>query len=778
MPLRITQKIALATWSGALVVIVIALIGAYGSRRLLSDASLVEHTETVQSELRSVAQHVDAATADVRGFLLVGDSSYVARHADDVAKAEAAYQRLSDFTSDNPDQRTRLARLRQLLTDREAALRETFALGFQPGANRTAVSGRLAIGERLSLSIDSVLAAADSAEAGLLALRERRAAASGQLLEVTAGTLVAVALILAFILARSITRDVENRAEIEEKLRASEAKFSGILDIAVDAVISIDDQHRIVHFNRGAQAIFGYERAEIIGKPLALLLPQRHREPHAAHVRAFAASPEASRRMGERSEIHGRRKNGEEFPAEASISKLATPQGWLFTAVLRDVTERKRQELHDHAISTAATRLAQSLDFDATLATAAELPVPLLGAWSFLDIVESGEDGRSGLRRIVPRHADADVDRALREWESYPFHWDVPEAVIDVLRTGKLQRHPVVTEDWLEAHLENSRQLETARRLGMHSLMLVPLTRGEHVIGAWTIGSSADHQFDEPDEALAVALAERASLAIENARLFRNAVRATTARDRVLSVVSHDLRNPLSAVSMLARRLVDGESNESEQRSIGGDILTSVEWMYRLMQDLLDVASIEAGRLSVELEAMAVYQAAETAVDMFAARAASAGVTLSSEVAATLPWAVADTSRIVQVLANLVSNALSFTEASGHVTIGATSDNQWVTVWVRDSGAGIREKDLPHVFDRFWHARRGKEARGHGLGLAIADGIVHAHGGRMWVESVVGQGTTFFFTLHVAQGESVEPGSSYVMPRSAGISAASSSEPR
>ena len=751
MPLRITQKIALATWSAALVFVVIALAGAYSSRRLLAAASLVEHTETVQTEVRSVAQHVDAAKADVRGFLLTGDSAYVGRHGQDIQHAESAFVRVRDLTVDNPEQQARLGLVRRLLTDREAALQQTIALGFHPSENRSSVANRLVIGERLSVSIDSTLAAADSAEARLLTLRESRAAASGELLQGTSLALIAAALVLAFLGSRSIMRDVNERASVEEQLRASEAKFSGILDVAVDAVISVDADQRVIHFNRGAETTFGYERAEVLGQPLANLLPARYREAHGAHLRRFATSPEVSRAMGERREIFGRRKNGEEFPAEASISKLMTPAGWLFTAVLRDVTERKRQLTHDHAISVAAKQLAESLDFEATLETVASLPAGLVGAWSFLDFVELGEDSRQTLRRIVPRHPTPEVDRALRDWAAFPFDWDSPEAEIDVLRTGRLERHTAVSDEWLEAHLESAMQIEAAKTLGMRSLMIVPLVQGDRTLAVWTIGARAEHPFDEHDEALAVDLAERATLAIEHARLFRNAVRATSARDRVLGVVSHDLRNPLSAVSMLARRLVDGVPDAPTFRSIGTDILTSVDWMYRLIQDLLDVANIEAGRLSVEAEPMAAHQAAEAAIDLFADRAREANIVLESAVDASLPWVFADGSRIVQVFSNLVSNALRFTPAGGRVTLGAAADGHYMTLWVRDTGVGIPEKDLPHVFDRFWHARRGKEARGHGLGLAIAEGIVRAHGGRLWVESAVGRGTTFSFTLRLAR---------------------------
>jgi PAS domain S-box-containing protein len=157
-------------------------------------------------------------------------------------------------------------------------------------------------------------------------------------------------------LGTQVGRVVE-RARAEEKLRDSEARFAGIINISSDAIVTVDEAQRIVFFNQGAEQIFGYAAGEVLGEPLETLIPEPHRPGHAAHVRAFGASPVVARRMGERGQISGRRKNGEVFPADASISKLEIGGSRLYTAVLRDVTERVRAE---QALARQAEELARS----------------------------------------------------------------------------------------------------------------------------------------------------------------------------------------------------------------------------------------------------------------------------------------------------------------------------------------------------------------------------------------------------------------------------------
>jgi PAS domain S-box-containing protein len=248
---------------------------------------------------------------------------------------------------------------------------------------------------------------------------------------------------------------------------------------------------------------------------------------------------------------------------------------------------------------------------------------------------------------------------------------------------------------------------------------------------------------------------ERAEL-LEKEREARSAAEAATrARDDVLGVVSHDLRNPLAAIGLCASALAQSVEPTSESaRRILASIKQSAESTDRLIEDLLDVSSIQAGRLALEPHAEAPAAMVEQAADMFAATASAHGVALETRIAPHLPAIRADAERVVQGLANLITNSLKFTDPGGHITLRAEPDPYGVRFAVEDTGIGIAAEDLPHVFDRFWQKHREGGARGTGLGLAIVRGIVDAHGGQVKAESTPGQGSRFSFTIPSAK----EPG--------------------
>jgi signal transduction histidine kinase len=242
--------------------------------------------------------------------------------------------------------------------------------------------------------------------------------------------------------------------------------------------------------------------------------------------------------------------------------------------------------------------------------------------------------------------------------------------------------------------------------------------------------------------------AASAATALQNARLYDVARHATLARDEVLGVVSHDLRNPLSAISMCARVLEDSLAHDdTERRELLGTIRESTQWMNHLIEDLLDVSNIERGKLALEVRAEEPSHLALQALHMFDVESKDHGVTLDARLPTNVPLVAADRSRIVQVLANLLRNALKFTPRDGHVVIAVEPRETEVVFSVTDTGIGISAEKQARVFDRYWQSSAGARQRGAGLGLSIAKGIVEAHGGRIWVRSVPGEGSEFAFTV-------------------------------
>lgn len=545
---------------------------------------------------------------------------------------------------------------------------------------------------------------------------------------------------------RSISRQLRERERLETERRAADTMLAGILAIAADAIVTVNEQHRIIHFNKGAEEIFGWAAAEALGKPLNTLLPERFHPTHDTYVDEFGRGSDTARRMGHRREVAGRRRNGSEFPAEASISKLEMPTGQrVYTAVVRDITERRWLQESERFLAESGSRLARSLEFGEVLQAVADCAAPVLGDAAIVDVA----DGATFLR-AASTPPGAAAASALREIVARDhLTWDSPSPIVDVLRRGKPELVPLVDEVWLEAHEEDPAAIALWRQTGVSSMLLVPLVIGERSLGVLSLVTLDGRPPFPPDiRGLANKFAAQASLALENARLYRNAQRATEARDQVLGVVSHDLRNPISAISMCASALADVPAGDAAARqSLLTTITQSTEWMNRLIQDLLDVSSIEAGRLSLERNREVVPALVDHALRMFGVEAEQRRVRLAAESPGNLPAVNVDASRIVQVLGNLLRNALKFTPDGGKITVRASNGGREVVFSVSDTGPGIPAADQPYVFDRYWHARRTANRSGTGLGLSIARGIVQAHGGRMWLESEHGRGTTFYFSI-------------------------------
>jgi signal transduction histidine kinase len=251
-------------------------------------------------------------------------------------------------------------------------------------------------------------------------------------------------------------------------------------------------------------------------------------------------------------------------------------------------------------------------------------------------------------------------------------------------------------------------------------------------------------------------------LAVDNARLYEQARQATRARDDMLGIVSHDLRNPLHTIQLSSSFVLEliGDSGLALPSPMPGappvSLSAQLEIMLRasrranaLIEDLLDVTRIDAKRLSVdpvELDALALID--EALLDT-APLAADRKIELTHGWEGAPVHVRAEKGRVFQVFSNLVGNALKFTPAGGRIDVRGRAIDGEAHFSVTDTGSGIPPESLPHLFDRFWQAQQARRA-GAGLGLFIAKGIIEAHGGRIWVESTLGRGTTFSFTLPMA----------------------------
>lgn len=363
---------------------------------------------------------------------------------------------------------------------------------------------------------------------------------------------------------------------------------------------------------------------------------------------------------------------------------------------------RERAEL----LAAASDALAATLDLDEALAGVARLLVPRLGDACTIELLEAG--GAS--RRVAEAHAPEGPDG--RHEASGLLH---------------------VTELPLHAR---------GRALGTVSLR--------------SVRARADETPE--DAALARELARRIALAVDNALLIRDAQRASAeakraacAREELLAIVSHDLRNPLSVVGLALANLrrALGASGEARSSALLERAENAYQRMLRMIDDLLDVATIDAGTLTVDPKPHAVGPLVAELVDAQRGLAAAKSVALSSDVADPEALVLADRDRFAQVLVNLVGNAIKFTPTGGAVRVVAEHLEGCFRFSIVDTGPGIPDESAPHVFDRFWRARAGRS--GAGLGLAIAKGIVASHGGEIGLESEVGRGSTFWFTIPCAE---------------------------
>jgi PAS domain S-box-containing protein len=429
----------------------------------------------------------------------------------------------------------------------------------------------------------------------------------------------------------------------------------------------------------------------------------------------------------------------------ARHSAQALERARLYEAERRARAEAEAANARSAFLSEASALLASSLDHEATLASVARLAVPRIADWCAVDLAD--EFWRGAPSAIVAHSDPEQVERARELQRRLPVDLGARHWVPEVLRTGRPELYPELGEEALAALADSPERLAAVRELRVRSAMVVPMRARGRILGAITFVSARPGRHGPADLQMAEHLARRAGLAIDNALLYRQAQEAVRAREEVLAFVSHDLKNPLSAVRMSAVLLERAGVDRAQGRYVS-TIRRSAERMDRLIHDLLDLSSLEAGRFRVERRPVDAPSLLADAAAFAQPLGVEKGVRVEVEVEPGTPPALADRDRVLQVLSNLVGNAIAFTPAGGRVTLRCSGRAGAVLFAVADTGQGIAEADRPRVFDRFWKSHDSRQ--GSGLGLAIARGIVEAHGGRIWFESRPGGGTIFHFELAAA----------------------------
>jgi signal transduction histidine kinase len=534
-------------------------------------------------------------------------------------------------------------------------------------------------------------------------------------------------------------------ARTRRALARSEARFQDVIQRNADAIVVVDEDGVVQFANVVAEELFSRSRAELVGSPFGFPLT-----------------------VGESTEVDVVRNGDAPRAVELRVVESEWEGDLAFIVSLRDITERRRAEedarrlIRARAARSAAelsarrfrflaeatSVLSSSLDYEMTLAALARLCVSEMADWALVYIVD--DDGK--VHRLEVAHRDPSKVELVGELRDQPIEPGGTHPVLGVLATGRPLLVRDVTRDQLGEIAQTPRHRELLMELGATSFMLVPLTaRGRSLGAIGLVCTRRDTQFDDHDLALAENLASRASLAVDNARLYREAQEATRTKTDLLTVISHDLRTPLNSIIGYAELLLMGVPEPLSQgtRERVERMRAGAQHLLHLINQLLTLSRLDAGREQVQAEDLDVCDLAREVAIVVEPLALERSLGFVVEVPDRAVCLRTDPGKLRQVLMNLAANAIKFTER-GEVRVRVEeSPSGEAHIHVSDTGPGIAEEHLERIFEPFWQvdaAQRGNHG-GTGLGLSVVARLVELLGGRIAVESRLGEGSTFTVTL-------------------------------
>jgi len=550
--------------------------------------------------------------------------------------------------------------------------------------------------------------------------------------------------------------ELQNRElrEAQSALEQSRNRYADLYDFAPIAYFTFDAHGCVQEVNLTGATLVGRDRARLIGAPFTTLVELADPPQFWAHLRRCADT-----RVPVVTELALTR-NETPLHLRAISSPVADPDGHpvAFRTAFIDITDRHQAELARNealeserilrrgleVLGQAKTELARSLATVTEHSLMAILQVVVDQARVIVNAeyaalgIETATDARfktwvhSGMQ---PQHVAA-IGR-------YPRVIGTLGAVIHEARSVRIKNlleHPAFAG--FPAH-----------HPPMTSFLGVPVWFGDQVVGnLYLTNKRGAEEFSADDQQCIESLTRYVGVAMEIARLGDEAQEAIRSRDNLLATVSHDLRSPLSAITISAK-LLSRMLTSSEQtlaRKQAETISRATQRMNRLIDDLLTASTLDAGRLTITMRSERIEEIVTDAAETFGPIAAESSLQLVVMASAGLPEVLCDRDRIHQVLVNLLGNATKFTPAGGRITLEVEQRDGEVQISVTDTGPGIPNDILPHVFEHYWKGNQVKSGAGVGLGLYICKGIVDSHGGRIRAESSPGEGARFIFSIPVA----------------------------